>query len=210
VSVHKKLSDARQLFHKLELKKTGFNKFAGYSYFDLEDFIVPALKVFAEVGLIGIVSYNQDYATLTIVDTAKPEDKIVISSPMSTCEMKGLHAVQQLGAVQSYLRRYLWVAALEIVEHDALDSTSGKEAPKSVAREVASQTPMDALKREEVDNIGSDIMSAWTSGQEMDVLRMWGAITDNDTKIGVWSWLAGESKLRSFIKANKAITKEVA
>ncbi len=31
-----------------------------------------------------------------------------------------------MGAVETYQRRYLWVAALEIVEHDALDATTGK------------------------------------------------------------------------------------
>jgi hypothetical protein len=42
---------------------------------------------------------------------------------MSSAALKGCHEVQNLGAVQTYLRRYLWVAALEIVEHDALDSS---------------------------------------------------------------------------------------
>jgi hypothetical protein len=46
---------------------------------------------------------------------------------MSTAALKGCHEVQNLGAVQTYLRRYLWVAALEIVEHDALDATTGKK-----------------------------------------------------------------------------------
>ena len=37
--------------------------------------------------------------------------------------MKGNQPIQNLGAVETYTRRYLWVAALEIVEHDALDSS---------------------------------------------------------------------------------------
>jgi hypothetical protein len=52
-----------------------------------------------------------------------PEEVITISSPMSSAALKGCHEVQNLGAVQTYLRRYLWVAALEIVEHDAIDSS---------------------------------------------------------------------------------------
>jgi hypothetical protein len=46
---------------------------------------------------------------------------------MSEAALKGCHPVQNLGAVQTYIRRYLWVAALEIVEHDAVDSSPGKE-----------------------------------------------------------------------------------
>jgi hypothetical protein len=53
--------------------------------------------------------------------------KIEITSPMSEAALKGCHAVQNLGAVQTYIRRYLWVTALEIVEHDAIDSSSGAD-----------------------------------------------------------------------------------
>jgi len=45
---------------------------------------------------------------------------------MGSAALKGCHEVQNIGAVETYQRRYLWVAALEIVEHDALDKTTGK------------------------------------------------------------------------------------
>ena len=123
MNVYHKLNLARKKFHGIELKKSGHNKFAGYKYFELGDFIIPALEIFNEVGLTGIISFGKEEASLTIIDYDKPEDRIIISSPMSTAALKGCHEVQNLGAVQTYLRRYLWVAALEIVEHDALDSS---------------------------------------------------------------------------------------
>jgi hypothetical protein len=125
MNVYQKLNAARKEFHSMEIKKTGHNKFAGYYYFELGDFVVPALTIFEKNGLTAIVSFNSAEATLSIIDNEKPEDKIVIASPMSEANLKGAHAIQNLGAVQSYLRRYLWVAALEIVEHDALDSSEG-------------------------------------------------------------------------------------
>jgi hypothetical protein len=123
MNVYQKLNAARKKFHGIELKKSGHNKFAGYKYFELGDFIIPALDIFNEVGLTGIISFGKEDASLTIIDAYKPEDRIVITSPMSTAALKGCHEVQNLGAVQTYLRRYLWVAALEIVEHDAIDSS---------------------------------------------------------------------------------------
>jgi hypothetical protein len=72
------------------------------------------------------------------VDIDKPEDKIEFKSPMSTAELKGCHAIQNLGAVQTYLRRYLWVAAMEIVEHDSLDAVAGKDDPKKAEPTVES------------------------------------------------------------------------
>jgi hypothetical protein len=122
MNIYQKLNAARAKFHSIELKKSGHNKFAGYKYFELGDFIIPALGIFKEVGLTGIISFGKEEASLTIVDV-DTENRIVITSPMSTAALKGCHEVQNLGAVQTYLRRYLWVAALEIVEHDAIDSS---------------------------------------------------------------------------------------
>ena len=122
MNVYQKLNAAREKFHAAEIKKSGHNRFAGYSYFELGDFVVPALRIFKEVGLTSVIRFEQDLATMEIIDTEKPADRVLITSPMSEAQLKGCHAVQNLGAVQTYIRRYLWVAALEIVEHDALDS----------------------------------------------------------------------------------------
>lgn len=127
MSVYKKLMDARIKLQSMTLKKSGRNNFAKYDYFELGDFIVPIQKIFAEVGLCGTVSFTAELATLTIVNT-DGEGKIEFTSPMSSADLKGCHSVQNLGAVQTYLRRYLWVNALEIVEHDALDATTGDNA----------------------------------------------------------------------------------
>ena len=134
MNVYRKLQQARLKLQSTQLKKSGKNKFAGYEYFELGDFLPTIQTIFAEVGLCGTVSYGTELATLTIVDTdatdATQPNFVVFSSPMSTAELKGCHAIQNLGAVQTYLRRYLWVNALEIVEHDALDAVTGKDDPK--------------------------------------------------------------------------------
>lgn len=141
MSVYSKLNEARVKFHSLKLEKTGHNKFAGYKYFELGDFLIPALQVFKDVGLCAFVSFEKDLAVMMIVDVDKPESSIVISSPMGSAALKGCHEVQNIGAVETYQRRYLWTAALEIVEHDALDATTGKEAGKQVKPKGAVEPP---------------------------------------------------------------------
>jgi len=122
MNIYAKLNAARNQFHTLKLKKTGLNKFAGYDYFELGDFLIPALKTLSENDLCAYISFGKDLAIMKIVDVTD-SSVIEITSPMSSASLKGCHDVQNLGAVQSYLRRYLWVTALEIVEHDALDSS---------------------------------------------------------------------------------------
>jgi hypothetical protein len=126
MNVYKKLMQARIDLQNTTLSKSGHNKFAGYKYFELGDFIPAIQNIFNNLGLCGMISYTNDLATLTIVDMSDLS-KIEITSPMSEAALKGCHAVQNLGAVQTYIRRYLWVTALEIVEHDAIDSSAGAD-----------------------------------------------------------------------------------
>ena len=127
MNVYQKLNLARAKFHTAKLKKSGHNKFANYYYFELGDFVIPALNIFDEVGLTSVITFGTEVAEMRIINNEDPGDCIYITSPMSTAALKGCHEVQNLGAVQTYIRRYLWVAALEIVEHDALDATTGRK-----------------------------------------------------------------------------------
>jgi hypothetical protein len=137
MSVHKKLMDARLAMQDTPLKKSGHNTYSGYDYFKLGDFLNEAQRIFRDLGLCGIVRFKADEATLEIVDTDKPDgERITITSPMGSAALKGCHEVQNIGAVESYQRRYLWMAAYEIVEDYGLDATTGKPAGKREANKV--------------------------------------------------------------------------
>ena len=96
--VHKKLMQARMFLQQMALKKSGHNKFAGYQYFELGDFIPTINQIFNEVGLCGVVSYDTEIASLTITDT-DDGTSLVITSPMAEANLKGCHPIQNLGAV---------------------------------------------------------------------------------------------------------------
>ena len=128
MTVYKKLQEARILLQNTKLNKSGKNKFAGYEYFELGDFLPQIQSICKDVGLCGVLSFNQDMAYLQINDV-DDGTSIMFTSPMSSAALKGCHDVQNLGAVQTYLRRYLWTNAFEIVEHDALDATMGASEP---------------------------------------------------------------------------------
>lgn len=145
MSVYKKLQDARLLLQNTKLTKSGKNKFAGYEYFELGDFLPSIQTICQKVGLCGVVSFNQEMAYLTIYDTDGGDSNFVtFTSPMSSAALKGCHDVQNLGAVQTYLRRYLWTNAFEIVEHDALDATTGNEPVAKVTPVTTKENPKAA------------------------------------------------------------------
>jgi len=145
-NVYQRLNAARSAFHATKLQKTGKNTFAGYSYFELGDFLVPALQIFADHGLCATISFSGELASMRIVNVDNPEDWTCITSPMGSANLKGCHEVQNIGAVETYQRRYLWVAALEIVEHDALDATTGKDAERAPAKQAISSEQVVRLQ----------------------------------------------------------------
>jgi len=199
MNVYQKLNIARAKFHSTELKKSGHNKFANYKYFELGDFIIPALEIFREFGLTSVISFGKDEASMTIVDNEKPEDRIVITSPMSSAALKGCHEVQNLGAVQTYLRRYLWVAALEIVEPDALDSSEPTKEKKVVI--TPAQGIADSLSPEDRQYLQELAMEIMTLDGKQGLERMEVENLEADQKVALWSMLP--SKVRSEIKKAK-------
>ena len=126
-NIYSKMQKARCEFQEKPLKKSGHNKFAGYHYFELGDFLPTINSLLEKYNLCSNISFDNDMATLTIVNAENTDEKLVFTSPMSEANLKSCHAVQNLGAVQTYLRRYLWVNAFEIVESDGLDATTGKD-----------------------------------------------------------------------------------
>ena len=128
MSVYVKLMQARIKLQGMELKKSGENRFAGYKYFELGDFLPQTQQIFHDLNLCSVVSFKPDFATLDIIDT-EDGTMISITSPMAEAQLKGAHPIQNLGAVESYQRRYLWMAAMEIVEHDVIDATASSDPP---------------------------------------------------------------------------------
>ena len=128
MTVYKKLIDARNLLQTVQLTKSGHNKFAGYKYFELGDFLPAVQAIFKEVGLVDVISFDAELATMMLYDV-DGSGCVVFTSPMGSAALKGCHEVQNIGAVETYQRRYLYTTALAISEHDALDATMGDVEP---------------------------------------------------------------------------------
>ncbi len=143
--VYQKLQTARVKLQNVELKKSGHNSFAGFKYFELGDFLPTIQNICNDLGLCGHVTFYTDIAILSITDVEDPAQFIEFKCPMSSAALKGCHDVQNLGAVQTYLRRYLWTNAFEIVEHDAIDSAKPVEPEAEVITESKIQDAKDLL-----------------------------------------------------------------
>jgi len=177
LNVYQRLSKVRVDLHACPLQKTGHNTFAGYKYFELGDFLPTANNLFDFYGLLPVVDFSDPArATLTIVNMDAPTETIVFTSPIADANLKGCHPVQVIGAQQTYVRRYLYTMALEIVEHDALDAANGKmEVEKIVEHDDAANGKMEAGK--EVSKFRHD----------MKIIEQFAGATTMDEVAAVWS-----------------------
>lgn len=206
MGVHKKLMEARLLLQHAPLKKSGHNKFAGYSYFELGDFLPTINSIFYKVGLCGVVSFGKELASLTITDT-EDGSEIVLTSPMAEANLKGCHPIQNLGAVETYTRRYLWVSAMEIVEHDALDSSPPVREEKQTPVITPTQGAMDNIPPDEVQylqEMAIELIALCEQGEPLSAwLKLEKENLDSEQKVALWTLLP--SKVRSSLKKAKEI-----
>jgi hypothetical protein len=145
MKVFKKLQQARVTLLDANLKKSGKNKFAGFEYFELGDFMPTINKIFLDIGLCGVVHFTSDYAVLTIYDAdSEAAESIDFRSPMVFASNPKGQAIQDLGSTHTYLRRYLWLLAMDIVESDTVDALPQKDAPKVDTPKPKVETPKPA------------------------------------------------------------------
>ena len=157
MNIYEKLIEMRSELQGMNVKKTGNNN--GRRYYELADFLPVCNDLCRKYKIISLVSFNQTEATLTMVDAEKPSDIIPFCSPFGSAALKGCHEVQNIGAVETYQRRYLYLVAFEIVEFDALDSSdyykdeSVDIRPMVVAMETA----------ESIEALQASFAAAWKS-----------------------------------------------
>ena len=127
-SVIEKLGKVRKQVADIGLSKGGKNDYTGFEYFELADFLPKINRLCEAEGILPVVTYDmrQNYAFMTILDKDSP-GYIQFSCPLGAVNVQGAQGIQQMGAMQTYSRRYLYLTAFEIAENDSLDAEAGKE-----------------------------------------------------------------------------------
>lgn len=149
MNVYQKMAVVKQLVNAAKFNKSGNNKFAGFRYYELGDFIPFITEVCAGNGLLIQVSFTSEIASLAVINTEQPEERIVYTIPFVVPEVEGANACQNAGAAQTYSRRYLYLSAFDIVEQDAFDAVSGKNnQPKQTFEEARQKAEQESAKRD--------------------------------------------------------------
>jgi hypothetical protein len=123
---------------------------------------------------------------------------------MGSAALKGCHEVQNIGAVETYQRRYLWVAALEIVEHDALDATTGKD---KIVHRPTGEPLVNPARMSIIADVADSIKQHMAGDDLVGAYEEASGLTDPEERTALWKLL--DSKTRSALKAHsEALKKE--
>lgn len=133
LNVKQKLAKARLEFLNQNVKKSGVNRALEFTYFELVDIIPVATKIFADIGLITVTNFDGDKATMTVYNADNAEEEgLTFTAPyrevepiVSNSGKQVTNSLQALGSSITYLRRYLYMMLLDIVEQDNVDATLG-------------------------------------------------------------------------------------
>ena len=141
MNVYQKLLKARATFLKSDVTKSGKNMQLAFKYFELDDIVPIATKIFEDIGLISLVSFEGDKAVMSILNTENPDETVSFTAPFAPLEpivsntgKKATNEMQALGSSITYMRRYLYMIALDICEPDEIDNgLRGDETPAPIA-----------------------------------------------------------------------------
>lgn len=121
VNVYRALQIMRVTLQEKDIKKSGHNDYGKYDYFELSDFLPEINKLALENNIVCIYEITDKDAILHIADIENFENRVDFRIPIAELTLKGANAIQNIGGLTTYTRRYLYMIAFEIAENDEFD-----------------------------------------------------------------------------------------
>lgn len=146
-NIYKKLQLARKDFFNEGVEKSGINRHAEFKYFELEDIVPVASKIFEKYNCLFLVTFPEDKAVGRFINLDNPEEELTIECKTTQIAEPGkfrMNEIQALGANITYMRRYLYFLLLDIIQADDIDNQDNTK--------TTSTKPVTPEKREEIKN----------------------------------------------------------
>jgi len=139
-TLNESIIDIRVALQKKNLKKSGRNKFAGFDYFELADFLPTLNELMQKEKINDVFTIYDNEANLLLI---KGEERQVYKMPFvifdtpvnikkddktgEVREVKSMQDIQYLGALNTYYKRYLYLNAFGITDGDVIDSMDNND-----------------------------------------------------------------------------------
>lgn len=145
MSLNESIISIRVKLQNSKLNKSGLNKFAGFDYFELSDFLPRLNELMLEEKVNDLFTIENDKATLTLI---KDEERqtysipfIVFDTPINSKGQKSMQDIQYLGALNTYYKRYLYLNAFGITDGDVIDALENNSKMTKEQKEFITKMP---------------------------------------------------------------------
>lgn len=154
LTIYEKIQKAKVELQKKDLKKSGFNKYSNYRYFELGDFVPFINEICLEVRLGTEFQYTEDQAFLIIRNLDNIDEVVKWPTPVKIPTLKGCNEMQAIGASQTFARKQLYTMAFDIAETDSIDAGATDEDAEEAKRKINKASVMTINKL--LDETGTD------------------------------------------------------
>ena len=124
ISIRVKLQNAK-------LRKSGHNRFAGFDYFELADFLPKLNELMLEENINDIFLITEKEAKLTLIKGEEKQEYVIpftqFSTPLNKNGQPSMQDIQYLGALNTYYKRYLYLNAFGITDGEIIDSMNNSD-----------------------------------------------------------------------------------
>jgi len=172
-TIHARMAEVKKELSEREIRKSGHNEFADFKYHELNDCISHINELNLKHGVNDIVEINESegLCKITLINVDDSEDKYSIVTPYREAEMlsKGgkpstTDAIQRMGSTITYNRRYLYMTAYNIQEHDGVDSQEPGNGTKKKPAQPAKKKPAQPAKKKDFSKPFGEVIQAVLDG----------------------------------------------
>ena len=136
---NKKLNESiieiRVKLQNSKIKKSGKNKFAGFDYFELADFLPRLNELMLEEGINDNFKITNEVASLTLIKGEEKQEYtmpfVLFKTPLNKSGQPSMQDIQYLGALNTYYKRYLYLNAFGITDGEVIDSMDNTQLKKT-------------------------------------------------------------------------------
>lgn len=154
-----------------KLKKSGKNKFAGFDYFELADFLPRLNELMLEEGINDNFRITNDLATLTLIKGEEKQEYtmpfVIFDTPLTFkkdkngnyvkdkngeyIQVPSMQDIQYLGALNTYYKRYLYLNAFGVTDGEVIDSMDNGQLKKAEKEPNYRQELINYCKENNID-----------------------------------------------------------
>lgn len=124
--LHLAVMNVRVELQKCNLKKSGKNKFGGFEYFELADFMPSLNELMLRFGICDNFSIDDKKVILIL---SNGDETITyklpfehFETPLNKSNQKQMQDIQYFGALDTYYKRYIYMNAFGITDGDVIDA----------------------------------------------------------------------------------------